>query len=216
MNDFIFSEAEIKFIKEMVSLFVSEHPSIYDVKEDDEGNVYAYDNQGNKVDDNFEISRYKLIQSVESKLKSHRVRKEVDAELFIAEKLFGFESILAERVAMYLQEKMLNPIVGAKENENVPYPFTTDFLLHGRRPSEIRNIVSEGENSVEIKQFHFVFKYEMEILGKIREVEVPFSVPANNYISAWKKATEYVKENFSNKLDCMTELSTIRFVNTHL
>ena len=95
MNDFIFSEAEIKFIKEMVSLFVSEHPSIYDVKEDDEGNVYAYDNQGNKVDDNFEISRYKLIQSVESKLKSHRVRKEVDAELFIAEKLFGFESILA-------------------------------------------------------------------------------------------------------------------------
>lgn len=179
MNDFIFSEAEIKFIKEMVSLFVSEHPSIYDVKEDDEGNVYAYDNQGNKVDDNFEISRYKLIQSVESKLKSHRVRKEVDAELFIAEKLFGFESILAERVMMQLQEKILN-------------------------------------SKVEIKQFHFAFKYEMEILGKIREVEVPFSVPANNYISACKKASEYVKENFSNKLDCMTELSTIRFVNTHL
>lgn len=70
MSNLIFSKDEAKFIEEMISLFVYEHPSIHEVLMDDEDNLYAYDNQGNRVTDNFEVSRYKMIQSIEGKLKS--------------------------------------------------------------------------------------------------------------------------------------------------
>ncbi|OUL09230.1 hypothetical protein B0533_03395 [Sedimentibacter sp. SX930] len=70
MNNLVFSKDEVKFIEEMISLFVYEHPSMQEVQEDDEDNLYAYDNQGNKVTDNFEVSRYKMIQSIEGKLKT--------------------------------------------------------------------------------------------------------------------------------------------------
>ena len=70
MNNLIFSKDEAKFIDEMISLFVYEHPSIHEVQVDDEDNLYAYDNKGNKVTDNFEVSRYKMIQSIEGKLKT--------------------------------------------------------------------------------------------------------------------------------------------------
>jgi hypothetical protein len=70
MNKLIFSKDEIKFIEEMISLFVYEHPSIQEVRVDDEDNIYAYDNHGNEVNDNFEITRYKMIQSIEGKLKT--------------------------------------------------------------------------------------------------------------------------------------------------
>ena len=70
MNNIVFSKDEIKFIEEMISLFVYEHPSIQEVRVDDEDNLYTYDNQGNRVIENFEVSRYKMIQSIEGKLKT--------------------------------------------------------------------------------------------------------------------------------------------------
>lgn len=60
-----------------------------------------------------------------------------------------------------------------------------------------------------MKQYHFIFTYEMEIFGKSNTVEAGLFVEAEEMGEARKKADEYVKENFSDKI---TDLSTIRFV----
>ena len=60
-----------------------------------------------------------------------------------------------------------------------------------------------------MKQYHFIFTYEMEIFGKSNTVEASLFVEAEGMGEASRKADEYVKENFSDKI---TDLSTIRFV----
>lgn len=60
-----------------------------------------------------------------------------------------------------------------------------------------------------MKQYHFIFTYEMEIFGKSNTVEASLFVEAEEMGEASIKADEYVKENFSDKI---TDLSTIRFV----
>lgn len=89
---------------------------------------------------------------------------------------------------------------------------TEEFKPNEKRPSDIQSIIRKVDDSVEIKQYQFIFKYEMQILGNMRDVEVPFVITSNNYSSACEKADAYVKENFQKQ---MTELSTIRFVNMY-
>ena len=61
-----------------------------------------------------------------------------------------------------------------------------------------------------MNHYQFIFTYEMLILGKMREVGVPFFIEANYLSQAMEKADIYVKENFQKQ---MTESSTIRFLN---
>lgn len=60
-----------------------------------------------------------------------------------------------------------------------------------------------------MKQYHFIFTYEMEIFGTMNTIEAGLFVEAEEMEEARRKADEYVKENFSDKI---TDLSTIRFV----
>lgn len=62
------SKQETDFIKEMISVFLFEHPSIQEISLEDNDNIYTYDQDGNRVEDNYEINYYKLIQSLVSKL----------------------------------------------------------------------------------------------------------------------------------------------------
>ncbi len=62
------SNQETDFIKDMISVFLFEHSSIQEVLFDDNENLYTYDRKGNRIEDNYEINCYKLIQSLVSKL----------------------------------------------------------------------------------------------------------------------------------------------------
>ena len=64
------TKTEAEFIREMISLFLFEYPSVQDVLHDEDESIYTYTHDGKRITDNYEVTKYKLIHSIESKLNS--------------------------------------------------------------------------------------------------------------------------------------------------